>query len=282
MRVALEAALHGLFLADSADRQQLWISRNDDEPAKQCAPGNVRRAGAVESFFARLTRRWPVRRVAQLGALPSSGRRIPERVCDRTQTIAGRLGGLGFYTAILRARRRRAAVLSAIDRASRNVLSYDLLLCLHGPVPRDGTRCEREKIAKRSLVRSRLLWLRCHIQVPQTLNGFHELAIGSLFPAKPGDVALPFRNGQGSRERLRRRHCRLFRGDRISERPGGRERDGHLQPCACLRCADDQEKAASDLAAMLKMPGLPENIITQARQRRERIRRRLPNEKLNE
>jgi hypothetical protein len=45
---------------------------------------------------------------------------------------------------------------------------------------------------------------------------------------------------------------------------------------------DDQEKAASDLAAMLEMPGLPENIITQARQRRERIRRRLHNEKMNE
>ena len=37
MRAALEAALHGLFLADSPDRQQLWISRNDDEPAKQRA-----------------------------------------------------------------------------------------------------------------------------------------------------------------------------------------------------------------------------------------------------
>ena len=35
--------------------------------------------------------------------------------------------------------------------------------------------------------------------------------------------------------------------------------------------------AVDDLAAMLKMPGLPENITTQARQRRERIRRRLGN-----
>jgi hypothetical protein len=38
---------------------------------------------------------------------------------------------------------------------------------------------------------------------------------------------------------------------------------------------DEDEKAASDLAAMLEMPGLPENIVNQARQRRERIRRRL-------
>ena len=29
---------------------------------------------------------------------------------------------------------------------------------------------------------------------------------------------------------------------------------------------DEEEKAASDLAAMLKMPGLPENIVTQALQ----------------
>jgi hypothetical protein len=41
----------------------------------------------------------------------------------------------------------------------------------------------------------------------------------------------------------------------------------------------EEEKAAADLAAMLEMPGLPENIVTQARQRRERIRRRLLNEK---
>ena len=33
-------------------------------------------------------------------------------------------------------------------------------------------------------------------------------------------------------------------------------------------------KAAADLAAMLKIPGLPENIVTQARRRRERLRRR--------
>jgi hypothetical protein len=38
---------------------------------------------------------------------------------------------------------------------------------------------------------------------------------------------------------------------------------------------NEDKKAADDLAAMLKMPGLPENIATQARQRRERIRRRL-------
>ena len=37
---------------------------------------------------------------------------------------------------------------------------------------------------------------------------------------------------------------------------------------------DQDEKAADDLAAMLKMPGLPESIKTQARMRRERIRRR--------
>ena len=35
------------------------------------------------------------------------------------------------------------------------------------------------------------------------------------------------------------------------------------------------EKAAEDLAAMLQMPGLPENVVTEARQRRERLRRRL-------
>ena len=39
----------------------------------------------------------------------------------------------------------------------------------------------------------------------------------------------------------------------------------------------EDAKAADDLAAMLSMPGLPENITTQARQRRERIRRRLGN-----
>jgi len=38
---------------------------------------------------------------------------------------------------------------------------------------------------------------------------------------------------------------------------------------------NEDKKAADDLAALLKMPGLPENISTQARQRRERIRRRL-------
>jgi hypothetical protein len=37
----------------------------------------------------------------------------------------------------------------------------------------------------------------------------------------------------------------------------------------------EDQKAADDLAAMLKMPGLPENIVKEARQRRERIRRRL-------
>ena len=40
----------------------------------------------------------------------------------------------------------------------------------------------------------------------------------------------------------------------------------------------DDRKAADDLAAVLEMPGLPENITTQARQRRERIRRRLKTE----
>lgn len=38
---------------------------------------------------------------------------------------------------------------------------------------------------------------------------------------------------------------------------------------------DEDKKAADDLAAMLAIPGLPDNIVTQARQRRERIRRRL-------
>jgi hypothetical protein len=37
MRAALEAALQGLFLADSPERQQHWIRRNDDEPSKQRA-----------------------------------------------------------------------------------------------------------------------------------------------------------------------------------------------------------------------------------------------------
>src|SRR3954470_6546805 len=32
---------------------------------------------------------------------------------------------------------------------------------------------------------------------------------------------------------------------------------------------NEDQKAADDLAAMLKMPGLPEKIITEARQRRE-------------
>jgi hypothetical protein len=34
------------------------------------------------------------------------------------------------------------------------------------------------------------------------------------------------------------------------------------------------DKAADDLATVLAMPGLPENIMTAAQQRRERIRRR--------
>jgi hypothetical protein len=38
---------------------------------------------------------------------------------------------------------------------------------------------------------------------------------------------------------------------------------------------NEDEKAAEDLAAMLNMAGLPQNIIIEARQRRERIRRRL-------
>jgi hypothetical protein len=38
---------------------------------------------------------------------------------------------------------------------------------------------------------------------------------------------------------------------------------------------DEDQKAADDLAAMLTMPGLPENILREARQRRERLRRRL-------
>jgi hypothetical protein len=42
---------------------------------------------------------------------------------------------------------------------------------------------------------------------------------------------------------------------------------------------NEDEKAAADLATMLKMPGLPENLTTQARQRRERIRRRLEKER---
>jgi tetratricopeptide (TPR) repeat protein len=41
---------------------------------------------------------------------------------------------------------------------------------------------------------------------------------------------------------------------------------------------DANQKAADDLAAMLEMPGLPGNVITEARQRRERIRRRLQKE----
>ena len=36
----------------------------------------------------------------------------------------------------------------------------------------------------------------------------------------------------------------------------------------------EDAKAAEDLAAVLKMPGLPENIKVAAEQRRERIRRR--------
>lgn len=38
---------------------------------------------------------------------------------------------------------------------------------------------------------------------------------------------------------------------------------------------DEDAKAADDLAAMLKLPGLPENVKTQAHQRRERLRRRI-------
>lgn len=37
---------------------------------------------------------------------------------------------------------------------------------------------------------------------------------------------------------------------------------------------NEDEKAADDLAAVLAMPGLPENISAAAQQRRERIRRR--------
>ena len=37
----------------------------------------------------------------------------------------------------------------------------------------------------------------------------------------------------------------------------------------------EDKQAADDLAAMLDMPGLPENVRTEARQRRERIRKRL-------
>lgn len=38
---------------------------------------------------------------------------------------------------------------------------------------------------------------------------------------------------------------------------------------------NEDAKAADDLAAMLKLPGLPENVKTQAHQRRERLRRRI-------
>jgi hypothetical protein len=44
---------------------------------------------------------------------------------------------------------------------------------------------------------------------------------------------------------------------------------------------NEDKKAADDLAAMLNMPGLPENIVAEARQRRERIRRRLVKEEPN-
>jgi hypothetical protein len=37
---------------------------------------------------------------------------------------------------------------------------------------------------------------------------------------------------------------------------------------------NEDKKAAEDLAAILEMPGLSENIKTKARQRRERIKRR--------
>jgi hypothetical protein len=39
----------------------------------------------------------------------------------------------------------------------------------------------------------------------------------------------------------------------------------------------EDAKAAEDLAAVLEMPGLPENITTAAQQRRERVRRRSEN-----
>lgn len=41
---------------------------------------------------------------------------------------------------------------------------------------------------------------------------------------------------------------------------------------------NENQKAADDLAAMLQMPNLPENILREARQRRERLRRRLAKE----
>ncbi len=44
---------------------------------------------------------------------------------------------------------------------------------------------------------------------------------------------------------------------------------------------NEDQKAADDLAAMLTMPGLPENILREARQRRERLRRRLVKEEGN-
>ena len=37
---------------------------------------------------------------------------------------------------------------------------------------------------------------------------------------------------------------------------------------------DEDDSAAEDLATLLEMPGLPENIHTAAQQRRERVRRR--------
>ena len=39
----------------------------------------------------------------------------------------------------------------------------------------------------------------------------------------------------------------------------------------------EDDKAAEDLAALLEMPGLPENVKTAAQQRRERVRRRKEN-----
>jgi hypothetical protein len=44
---------------------------------------------------------------------------------------------------------------------------------------------------------------------------------------------------------------------------------------------NEDEKAAEDLASMLEMPNLPQSIITEARQRRERIRRRLSKDDAN-
>jgi hypothetical protein len=37
LRAALEAALHGLFIVDAPERQQVWTSRNDDDDARRRA-----------------------------------------------------------------------------------------------------------------------------------------------------------------------------------------------------------------------------------------------------